>query len=518
MARVVPARLAVLLLALALAGCGDGTYTIVTLEARPAVAGVRTVEISLANANATQSETFVIDGRSFPLTFSIDTGGRAGELEIAVDGKDGAGELVAHGAARTAIVADGGGTATVMLEPTDFLVNTSFVGDQALAFRFDAGGRQIALSPPGIATIGWSDSCQVVGRCDVFGRRFDATGRPVITALAAGPGEFLFNRSDVTGFEPSLASNAAGHTVAVWSSGADLLAVVVDADGEALTGTETVIATGTSPSTPAVIAVPDGRFIVTWTERAPTAGQYRVQARYLSADGAPAINPVNLGDTAFTLSTTIMTESNPPAAAWLGDGLAMVVAWRTGTTIRARFYTSGGIARAAADQVLASRPTGELIGEPQVAQIAGDAALLYPRSTTGGDADAGQLVLRRLTSAGLVVGTDAVVTDGVERTPAALTGAGGTLAAAWTACADAGDGDGCGIRVRRFDASLAPLEAARIANSITAGNQQEPSIAILPDGALILAWSDGSITPPDRDGFGVRARIIYPAVTSSSSR
>ena len=84
------------------------------------------------------------------------------------------------------------------------------------------------------------------------------------------------------------------------------------------------------------------------------------------------------------------------------------------------------------------------------------------------------------------------------------------LAAAWSACGDDSDGDACAIRVRRFDANLAPLGPSTIANSTTAGSQQEPSIAIMPDGSLLTAWSDGSSAPPDRDGFGVRARIVYP--------
>ncbi|HVV81873.1 MAG TPA: hypothetical protein VHE35_02295 [Kofleriaceae bacterium] len=506
--RLASSLLAPLVAALAAAGCGGGSYTVVTIDARPAVGDVRTLAISLANASATQAESFVVDGRSFPLTFSVDTGDRGGELGITVDADDGTGTLIAHGEATTPIAA--GGSATVMLEPTDFLVNTSFVGDQALAFRGDAGGRQIAVSSSGVATIGWSDSCQVVGRCDVFGRRFDAHGRPVATSLAAGTGEFIINRSDTTGYEPSLATSSAGHTLAVWSTGTDLLAVVVDADGAALTASDTEVATGTDPTTPAVIAVPDGRFVVAWTEDAPTAGQYLVRARYLSADGQPTANPVTQADTAYTVSTTAMTEPAPPALAWLGDGLAMAVGWRTGTTLRGRFYTSAGVARTGGDLVLASRPAAEEVGEPQLTAVGGDVALLYPRTTSGGDADQGQLVLRRLSTAGTIVGSDATVTDGCEPTPAALAGDGATLAAAWSTCGADSDGDTCAIRFRRFDANLTPLGDSRIANTITAGSQEEPSLAILPDGSLILAWSDGSATPPDGDGFGVRARIVYP--------
>lgn len=501
-----PHLLAPLALA-ALAACGDGPYVVVTVQARPAAGDVRTLAVTLANASATQGETFVIDGRTFPLTFSVDTGGRTGDLAVTVDGEDGTGTLVARGLGTTALDGATDSMATVMLEPTDFLVNTSFVGDQALAFRPDAGGRQITVSTTGVATIGWSDSCQVVGRCDVFGRRFSATGRPVSTALAAGPGEFRFNRTDVTGFEPSMATNAAGRTVAVWSTGNELLAVVVDAEGNAITASETSVALGTLPSTPAVIAVPDGRFVVVWTERAPTAGQYLVRARYLSTDGTPALNPITLADTAYTVSTTIMTEANPPAVAWLGDGLAMVVTWRIGSSLRGRFYTSSGPARAATDTLLLSRPLTDTVGEPQVLGAGGDAVLLYPHS---GGGDANELSLRRVTPTGTLVGAEALVTTGVELTPAALAGSVSELVAAWTTCAADSDDDACAIRYRRFDLSLAPLGPSQIVNTTTTGSQQEPSVAYLLPDTLLVAWSDASATPPDQDGFGIRARIVYP--------
>lgn len=489
----------------ALAACGDGPYVVVTVSARPAAGDVRALEVELANASATQGERFVVDSRTFPLTFSVDTGGRTGELAITVDGEDGDGTLVARGAGTATLDGASDGATAVLLEPTDFLVNTSFAGDQALAFRPDAGGRQIAVSPTGVATIGWSDSCQMIGRCDVFGRRFAADGKPVATTLAAGPGEFRFNRSDVTGFEPSLATNGAGRTVAVWSTGGELLAVVVDAAGDALTATETTVATGTLPSTPAVIAVPDGRFVVAWTERAPTAGQYLVRARYLSADGVPTLNPITLADTAYTVSTTTLTEANPPAMAWLGDGLAMVLVWRSGTSVRGRFYTAGGPARAA-DTLLASRPIGDVVGEPQVVGVGGDAVILLPH----GAGDATELVLRRLAPAGTLVGAEAVVATGNELTPAALAARTGELAVAWTTCEPAGDGDSCAILHRRLDESLTPRGAATLVNTTTAGSQQEPSLAYLPDGAVLAAWSDASATAPDQDGFGVRARIVYP--------
>src|SRR5213075_1478242 len=98
--------------------------------------------------------------------FSIETGGRDGELHIHGDALDRDSRAVGSG--ETTVDIDGRTDVELMLEPNDFTVNTSFVGDQALAFRLDAGGRQIAVGPDDGFTIGWSDSCEVVGRCDVF--------------------------------------------------------------------------------------------------------------------------------------------------------------------------------------------------------------------------------------------------------------------------------------------------------------------------------------------------------------
>jgi hypothetical protein len=502
--RQAPALLAVL------AACGGDGVTVVTLEARPAVRDVDLVEVTLANANATLTQEFAVDGRAFPLSFSIETGGRGGDLEIEARAKDVTDVAVAQGAATVAL--DGRTDVTLMLEPNDFSVNTSYVGDQALAFRIDAGGRQIAVGADGTFTIGWSDSCQVVGRCDVFGRRFDVHGAPVATALAAGTAQFNFNRTNgLTGYEPSIATNAAGVTVAAWSDGAVLLAVTVDAAGAATGASETTLADGTTPTTPAVAVLPDGRFIVAWTEDAVTAGTYQVRAVWLDQNGAPVINPVSNSAAAYTVSTTPLPDPAPPALATLGDLNESAVVWRNGSTLRARFYGANGQARGPAE-VNVGQFDVDLIGEPQIAPTGADLALLFGRRTVGGDADTGQLILRRITTAGARTGVDAIVARDVDVRPASLTSRDdGALAATWEACASDNDGSGCGVRFQLFRPTLAAVGTAVFANSTTNNNQIETSVAALPDGSFVAAWSDGSQVAPDTDGFGIRARILYPA-------
>jgi hypothetical protein len=135
----------------ATAACGGDGVTVVTVRTRPAVRGVEELAVTMANANATLTESFAVDGRTFPLTFSIETGGRDGVMELRGDGLDRDGKAVGSGLATV----DLGGRSDIdlMIEPNDFTVNTSFVGDQALAFRLDAGGRQLAVGPDGVFTI-----------------------------------------------------------------------------------------------------------------------------------------------------------------------------------------------------------------------------------------------------------------------------------------------------------------------------------------------------------------------------
>ncbi|MEZ4398884.1 MAG: hypothetical protein R3B06_02635 [Kofleriaceae bacterium] len=103
-----------------------------------------------------------------------------------------------------------------------------------------------------------------------------------------------------------------------------------------------------------------------------------------------------------------------------------------------------------------------------------------------------------------------VVTDDVEQGPAALTIRGADVGVAWSACAGDSDGAGCGIRFRRYDANLTAVGAAIPVNTTTVGDQEDPSVGWLPDGAVAVTWTDPSGADPDRDPSAVRARIIYP--------
>jgi len=505
-------RVALAALAALAAGCGgEAGITVVTVAARPAVGAVAQLEVSLDNASASQRETFTVTGREFPLSFSVSTAGRSGPMTVRVEASNGNGEVRAAGAVTVELDPAGRVEAALTLAPNDFVVNSTYVGTQDLAFRSDAGGRQLSAGLDGHFTIGWSDTCQMVGRCDVFGRRYDATGTPLATAIAAGTAQFNFNQtSGLIGYEPSLATDRSGNTLAAWATAGELFAVVVDATGAALTSSETTVTTATTPGTPAVIALPDGRFVVAWGDASATAGQRVIKARYLSSSGVPINNPVTGTTAAFQVSSTVMTNAAVPAMVSLGTG-GLVIAWTDVATVRGRFYGPTGTPISGSDLVMSGHPLTDDIGPPQLAALAGNPLLLFRRATTGGDADNGQLVLRRMSASGALIGTDVVVNDDVERGPAGLsTTSAGEVAVVWSACTTATDGSGCGVWFRQYSGELAPRTDAIAVNTTTEGDQEDPSVGWLPDGAAAVAWSDDSMAEPDLDGGAVRARIIYP--------
>ncbi|HEY0985881.1 MAG TPA: hypothetical protein VGD80_02475, partial [Kofleriaceae bacterium] len=161
--------------ALALAACSSEDYVVITVDVRPAVRNARALSVSLLNAGTMRVDNLPLGDHAFPVTFSISGPGRTGDLAITVDATTAAGLVVGRGSATTAI---GGRDASVLLDPTDFVVNTEFAGNQFPSDDFEAAGFQLAALPDGTWTAVFRDAC-TSDACNVFGRRFDKTGEPV---------------------------------------------------------------------------------------------------------------------------------------------------------------------------------------------------------------------------------------------------------------------------------------------------------------------------------------------------
>jgi hypothetical protein len=507
---------ATLIVAAAVAGsaCASPvTATVVTIEARPAVHGVETLDVTFSNASATLTESFDVGGRDFPLSFSVETPGRTGEVTMSVRALDEDGALAGLGEASATIVPDGTAETTHRLEPADYVVNTSVVGSQKLTWAFGAGGSQIAASPEGTFTVGFTDDCGSLSRCDLFGRRFDVAALPVETEIEASDQQFTMNVTDVFGNDPALAVGDDGTMIAVWTTFDEILAVGITPTGGTTSPTETTLSTGTSPGDPSITALDGGLFVVVWAETdLDPPNERHLYARLIHGDARPAINPESGSSAAFRIDTSGVDPSSPSVAS-VGD-LAMGFLWHDGPDVRARFTTSGGLLGQQQVDVVNYNVFDD-VWSPRIVAAGSRYLGAWSHRTFGGDRDDGVIVARTLAPpTGAQIGAESLLARGMPDsvTRFSLAGQAGTFQLSWEGCGTAGDGAGCGVWSRSFRATGVPVGDASLVNTTTAGDQSTPSLTSLGEssGAFAIAWTDGSGVEPDPSETGIRARVIYP--------
>jgi len=503
---VVAATGAVLALG-ALGACASAEhYVIVTIDAPPTVRGAKSITVALANAGTTRLDTLVLGTQAFPVTFSISAPGRDGALELAVDATDAAGLVVGHGTATTTVSAP---TADVELDATDFVVNTDYADDQFPSDDFEANGFQLAALPDGTWTAVFRDSCIALS-CNIFGRRFDATGAPVQTEAAAGSNAFpLTTELTSPSSTPAVASSATT-TLVIWdfddavgmTSG--IACRSLDAAGRA---NPEQIRVATEPSDVASIAALDnGDFVASWT-MFPDDNDTVIRAVILHPDCTPA--------------SEVQTVSSFPGTGFRGAVTAsadrVLFTWIVNGEIHSRMAATTGlfdtdetvlVPRTDTDEVVHARPTA----------VAGGGFVVAVR-WAGVDADAptGRIELIRLDPAGGPLGPPVVVTArssndndnaesfGIASRPDA------SMLLAWHTCAALGDASRCGVfgRIMRApgETGLEAVGDSFVIPTTIDGDQMRPSVVGLPAG-FVAMWADASDRPPDLAGLSVRARVL----------
>jgi hypothetical protein len=509
-----------LLVIAVVAGCSEPvTITVVRVEARPAVRDVDRLDVTFANGNATISESFAVAGRRFPLSFSVETPGRRGVLAMTARALDDDGQLAALGSAEAVIVPGGDASATMVLEPADFGVNTRVAGSQRLAWTNAAAGVQVAAAPDGTFTIGFTDDCGELLRCDLWGRRFDARATPVETEIEASDAQFNINRTAVFGNDPAMAVAPDGTLLAAWTTFDEVLAATITPTGGPGRTVETIVSTGNDPGDPAAVALPDGRYLVVWSEVDAVSSERVIRGRMLGPTGFPAVNPETNTTGVFTISTSSGGSPDRPVVARLaGDTLETAIVWRAGTSILARFTTAQGrLAPGGQIEVIRYANLHD-VWSPQVAATPdGRFVIGWAHRTFGGEADDGEIVARKVSSpAATPLGADARLGRGLPDSASrfGLATSDGPMVATWHACNVQGDDSNCGIRLRVFRSNGLAVGDDAIVNTTTTGNQVTPSIAWLGpagDGGFAITWTDDSRVRPDTAETGIRARVVYPA-------
>ncbi len=481
-----------------LVACGDPVtmqaYTIVTVDGRPGVHDVNALRVTLSNAGSERADELAFSG-SFPFTFSVSAPEREGDLGIQIDALDDNDLVVGQGSTTTAVDAP---AASVMLDTTDFVVNTDFGGDQFPSDDFEAHGFQVAADTNGLWTVGYRDTCSTP--CNMYARRFDVSGRAATTRIAAGTNAFPVTTELTNGFFSTPAVAVAGQaTVVVWGFSEPAPSTIdgigcrsLDVAGNA-TPNQLEISPEPNAEVVSIVPLSNQNFAVSWdTSMTGTI----IRAAILRADCTVASPAV-----------TVSTVANARKAAVAAHPTAnkILYSWIVAGAVRVRIASLTNAFDIPDTEFL---PAGaELAEHVRVAPLGTGFAIVVRFS--------GHIDLYRTTAAGAVMGSPTIVTTnggtdfqsteafGVTTSPT------GKLFVTWHACDTSGDTQGCGVFGRAFNSDGTPASEELIIPTTRVGDQMNPSVAALPNDAFAVVWRDDSAQAPDTSGGAVRARIVY---------
>lgn len=492
------------------AGCAGEDYLVVTVEARPAVHSPATLAVKIANGSSEVTQTFEVNAELFPASFSVGPGARATDLTISVEARDASGLLAGRG---TQTIGADASSGKVTLDSADFVVNTDFAGDQVPSNDFEAHGFQVAASGDGKITVVYRDNACPAAGCDIYARRFDASGRPLSSQIAAGTNSFkVSSRLTSTLATPAVAANSTS-ALAVWDydePGAGTLQGItcrsLDSNGAA-NPQEVLIANEVAPDVASVSALSNSNFAITWN--AIPATNRVIRAAVVRPDCTLLGIVDTVSDPAVTSTrSSVAASSNGLMFAWIVDGGVYVRAYRND------LQPTNNI-------VPVVTPTAtERVDHVRIAPYAGGFAVVVRWGLITGTSGPGRLEMYRVNSLGALQGTPTLVSgrsgsDFDSRQGFGVAGRpDGTLVVVWHACDENGDGEGCGVFGRVFPPSGEPAQEF-VLGTTTQGNQSKPSVAAL-EGAFVAVWADESGTEPDRAGSSVRARVLYPSTASGS--
>ncbi len=303
---------------------------------------------------------------------------------------------------------------TISISP-DFVVNTTVTGTQ---------------DRPAITVL--QDGRFVVAyyqQADIGARVFNADGSALL------PDFFVNNTTLNSQDNPAVASLADGRFIVTWQSdeGAtsnDIRARIFNADGSVV-GPDFVINTTTanSQSVPVVSALADGRFIVTWQSDEGVATGNDIRARIFNADGSAAASD-------FVVNTTTANGQGTPAIGALADG-RFIVTWEsnegaaTGSDIRARVFKADGTA--AGSDFIVNSTTANTQNVSAITALA-DGRLIATWTSDEGAATGSDIRARIINADGSAVGADFIVNStavNTQRNPAIASLADGRLVITW---------------------------------------------------------------------------------------
>jgi hypothetical protein len=248
-----------------------------------------------------------------------------------------------------------------------------------------------------------------------------------------------------------------------------------------------------------VAGTPGGGFVVVWESTGFDGSADGVSLQRYDASGAAVGGELQVN------SFTTGNQQDPAVA--VGDDGSFVVVW-DGAAVQDG--DQRGIFGRRFDS--AANPVGDefqvnAIGtgdqnDPVVAKFSDGGFVVVWEDEQMGTGTLEDLIARRFDSAGDPAGAEIdvnVFVSNDQEDAAVATDAAGGFVVAWESYGEDGHYDS--IVVRRFDSAGAPLSGDTVVNVFTLGDQDDPALAVHPDGSFVVVWEDDYQTSPVEKSF-----------------
>lgn len=262
----------------------------------------------------------------------------------------------------------------------------------------------------------------------------------------------------------------------------------VVAEPDAVSGQFQINAETTDDQDTASVAIaPGGSFVVVWESFGQDSSMNGVFLRAFNAVGQPLAGEQQV-------NTHTPDEQEDPDIARLVDGRYIVVWDSDGAQdgeqrgIYGRLFDASGLALGA--PFLVNAVTAGDQNDAVVAAAADGGFFVVWETQPGGDPFE-ELVARRFDATGMPVTGEVAVnvyTTGDQEDADVASDVDGNFVVAWES--DVQDGHFESVVARRFDAGGQPLGDEFVVNTYTTGDQDDPDLAVHPDGRFVITWED----------------------------
>ncbi|HZM27208.1 MAG TPA: hypothetical protein VFB89_07615 [Gemmatimonadales bacterium] len=385
----------------------------------------------------------------------------------------------------------------------EFRVNTYTTNAQT--------GSAVASDGSGNFVVVWESNGQDGSISGVFGQRYASAGPPL------GP-EFRINTYTTDNqLYPSIAADATGNFLVVWSGYPDGSSFGVFGQRYTNSGTPLGVEyrvnafTTAGQSHPAVASATSGIFVIVWDSQVQDGSIIGIFGQRFAGTGAP------LGPE-FRINTYTTGPQGQPRVAADAAG-NFVVVWvstpqdGSDSGVFGQRYASSGAPLG--PEFRANSFTTDNQFAPNVASDAsGNFVVVW--TSYAQDGSSSGVFGQRYASSGAPLGAEFRIntfTSGEQLRASVAADAGGNFVVTWQGYGQ--DGSNWGIVAQRYSSSGVPLGGEFLVNTLTTGDQLQPSVSSDAAGHFVVAWQSYAQDGSDNGIFAQRYSMIVPVELQS---